>query len=370
MKKSLSAAVFAALATFSASTLAVEPLTIGASAPLSGAQAYFGSSWLNGLQLYIDQANAAGGVGGRKIALQRLDDKADPREGTLIAQKFCDERGVVTAVAHMNSGVTIPTMDIYNGCGMPQLTISTNPKVTQLGFKHVFQGAPNDSVQGELSASYAYGTLNARKAAVVNDKQAFGQGVSQAFTARFKSLGGAIASTSSVNPTDVDFSSVLATLKQQAPDVVYFGGTMPQLALFVKQMRSAGMKATFMAPDGAYTPQFYELSSGAAANAYVTFQALPYDASPELRDFAAKYQAKFGAAPGPQAVYGWVSGQTVVNAMKSAKSLDRAGILAAMRLSNFDSLLGKVAFDPAGALKGGGLFMFQVEGKNFKLVSK
>ena len=70
---------------------ALADMNIGTAGPLSNAEALFGNTWQNGMQLAIDQANAAGGVNGQKLVLQRQDDQGDPKQGTLIAQKFCDD---------------------------------------------------------------------------------------------------------------------------------------------------------------------------------------------------------------------------------------------------------------------------------------
>src|SRR5829696_2488666 len=93
-------------------------IKIGTAGPLSNAEALFGNTWQNGMQLAIDVANAAGGINGEKLVLVREDDGGDPKQGTLIAQKFCDDDTIVAVVANFNSGVTIPSSDVYNRCGM------------------------------------------------------------------------------------------------------------------------------------------------------------------------------------------------------------------------------------------------------------
>jgi branched-chain amino acid transport system substrate-binding protein len=100
---------------------------IGTAGPLSNAEALFGNTWQNGMQLAINDANAAGGINGQKLVLVRQDDQGDPKQGTLLAQKFCDDDGVLAVIANFNSGVTIPSSDVYNRCGLPQVTNSSNP---------------------------------------------------------------------------------------------------------------------------------------------------------------------------------------------------------------------------------------------------
>src|SRR6516164_1045243 len=86
---------------------ALADIKIGTAGPLSNAEALFGNTWQNGMQLAINEANAAGGVNGQKLVLVRQDDQGDPKQGTLLAQKFCDDDGVLAVIANFNSGVTI-----------------------------------------------------------------------------------------------------------------------------------------------------------------------------------------------------------------------------------------------------------------------
>ena len=163
-----------------------DDIKIGMSGPTSGAEAYFGNTWMNGAELAIKEVNDGGGIGGRKIALVRQDDQGDPKQGTLVAQRFCDDTGVLAVIAHFNSGVTIPASDIYNRCGLPQVTNSSNPKVTAAGYQNF--SAPSLMISCRVvSPATTVEVLKAKTAAVVHDKQAFGQGVAESLRASSKS---------------------------------------------------------------------------------------------------------------------------------------------------------------------------------------
>src|SRR5437016_3756099 len=207
------ALTIAALAGITAAAPALADMKIGTAGPLSNAEALFGNTWQNGMQLAIDEANAAGGVNGEKLVLVRQDDQGDPKQGTLLAQKFCDDDSIVAVIAHFNSGVTIPASDVYNRCGMPQVTNSSNPKVTAAGYQNLFRPIANDYMQGGIPGDYAVDVLKAKTAAVVHDKQAFGQGVADVFKSQFEKRGGKVTSYSGVAATDVDFSALITKLK-------------------------------------------------------------------------------------------------------------------------------------------------------------
>src|SRR5687768_6312854 len=146
---------------------------IGAASPLTGPQAHIGIDIRNGVQLAIEDANAAGvEIGGRKVKLELVaeDDEANPTKAATVAQKLVDAK-VVAVVGHFNSGASIPASKIYSDAGIPQISpSSTNPKYTQQGFKTTFRVVAHDDQQGPTLGRYAVETLKAKKVAVIDDR--------------------------------------------------------------------------------------------------------------------------------------------------------------------------------------------------------
>lgn len=345
-------------------------ITIGSAGPLNNSESLFGTTWMNGMELAVRQANEAGGIGGQMLKFERQDDGGDPKQGTLVAQKQCDDAGTLAVIANFNSGVTIPSSDVYHRCGMPQVTNSSNPKVTKAGYPNLFRPIANDLSQGAAPADYALKTQGAKKAAIVHDKQAFGQGVAEVFQDVFKKGGGAVTSFSGVSQTDVDFSALLTTIKSENPDVIYFGGIMPAIGLFVKQAREVGITAKMFGADSAFTPDFIQGAGPEnAEGAIVSFQAPPYESSPQLQNFATAYKAVFKEDPGPYSAYGYMEAQVVINGMKAAGAKPtRETIVPAIAKSDFDSLVGHVAFQPNGELKQPFIFLYTVKAGKFELL--
>jgi len=349
--------------------VATADIVIGGSAPMSGAQAEFGQSQIDGAQLYFESLNERGGIRGHKVIFRALDDRADPRQGTLVAQQFCDDDQVIGVIAHMNSGVSMPTLDIYSECNMPQIMPATNPELMRRGFTTVIRPAANDFVQGTLSASYAANTLGLKNAAIVHNKTVFGQGIAGVFQEVFEANGGTILGTYAANPADVDFSALIAAIKLKNPDVVYMGGYMPELALFMKQMREQGLTAQFMGPDIGFTVDFITQAGAAAAEgALITFQLPPYDSSPELQAFAERHQAHFGRAPGPYASLGFANAQVMAAVLEKAETLDRQGVMAQLHQVQADTLLGRMAFDEQGENVQAPIYLYVVKDGKFALV--
>jgi branched-chain amino acid transport system substrate-binding protein len=285
-------------------------------------------------------------------------------------QKQCDDAAMLAVIANFNSGVTIPSSDVYHRCGMPQVTNSSNPKVTKAGYANLFRPIANDLSQGSAPANYALTTLGAKNAAIVHDKQAFGQGVAEVFQDTFKKGGGAVTSFSGVAQTDVDFSALLTSIKSENPDVIYFGGIMPAVGLFVKQAREFGITAKVFGADSAFTPDFIKGAGPEnAEGAIVSFQAPPYDSSPGLQEFAKAYKTAFKEDPGPYSAYGYMEAQVIINGMKAAGTpLNRGAVSAAIAKDDFDSIVGHVAFQPNGELTKPFIFLYTVKGGKFELL--
>lgn len=363
-------ASFCAGAVLSLAPAMAEEITVGMVAPLSGPQAYFGSTWHNGFKLYVDKLNADGGVNGVTVKYNQQDDKADPREGTLVAQKLCDDDDVVLGLVNFNSGVAQSTLPIYEDCELPTLTFASNPTLMQQGYKFTVRPVANDLSNGLLPAEYAVKD-GAKTAIIVNDKQVFGQGISEIFGKNFEAGGGKVLGTLTVAPSDVDFTAVLAQIKTKSPDVVYVGAVMPQIALFAKQMHEQGVKTNLMVPDGGYTPDF--ISQAGEANVQgvmLSIQVPPMDATPEIAEFAKLYKEKFGQDPGPYSVYGYVHGQILEQILKDTKGLSREELNEAMHAVKVKTVVGDLEFDDQGELKVAPSFLYKVEGKNFVLAGQ
>jgi branched-chain amino acid transport system substrate-binding protein len=358
----------AALLACTAGLAVAEDIKIGGTGPISGPQAFFGQFVFDGVGMYFDELNEAGGINGAMIEFERVDDKGNPREGNLVAQKLCDDEEVKAVIGPIVSGVVLASLPIFSDCTMPQVASASNPQITEMGAEYMVQAAPNDHAQGGLAAKYAIETLEAKTAAIVHDKQVFGQGVAEIFAADFEKMGGELVSSQAVVPTDIDFSTVITQLKSSNPDVVYLGAVMPQLALFAKQMRQQGLEADLIVPDGGYTGDFLTQAGAEGADGVsVTFPAPPADYSEEMVRVGEAFQARTGNASNPLVIYGYVYGQLIAEALKNAESMSREDVAASLKALDVETILGNFSFDETGKMNTAPMFMYRVQDNNFVL---
>ncbi|MDB6000658.1 MAG: branched chain amino acid transporter substrate-binding protein, partial [Rhizobacter sp.] len=269
MQVRLNVIVGAAVAMFAGSVFAQDALVvkIGHVAPLSGGQAHYGKDNENGARMAADDLNAKGVmIGGKKATFEIMaeDDAADPKQGTSVAQKLCDAK-VNGVVGHLNSGVTIPASKIYSDCGIPMITpSSTNPKVTQNGYKNIYRILANDNALGAGLALYAADTLKVKRVAIIDDRTGYGQPLAEIFEKTAKAKGMEVVDHQYTNDKATDFMPILTSIKSKKPDVIFYGGMDPQAGPMLRQMEQLGMSnVKFLGGDGICTTKIVELSGGA-----------------------------------------------------------------------------------------------------------
>jgi branched-chain amino acid transport system substrate-binding protein len=337
---------------------------IGSASPLTGPQAHIGVDIKNGVQLAIDDLNAKGvEIGGKKVKFELLaeDDEANPTKATTVAQKLVDAK-VAAVVGHFNSGASIPASKIYSDAGIPQISPgSTNPKYTQQGFKTTFRVVANDDQQGPTMAHFALGKLKAKNVAVIDDSTAYGQGLADTFEATMKAAGAKIVAHEHTTDKDTDFTAILTTIKGHKPDLIMFGGIDPQAGPMVKQMAQLGIKAKFIGGDGIQTPNFIKLAGEAAEGVMASIPGLPKDQMPGGKEFMARFKARFNADVELFAPMGYDAVFVFVEAMKRAGSTDPAKFLPEIAKTNYQGVIGPIAFDDKGDLKNGPITIYVVK---------
>jgi branched-chain amino acid transport system substrate-binding protein len=334
---------------------------IGHAGPLTGPIAHQGKDDENGVALAIDQANARHPViGGKPVVFRMLseDDQADPRIGTLVAQKLVDAH-VAAVIGHLNSGVTIPASEIYDRAGIPVITGSaTSPELTERGLKGVFRTIGRDDQQGPALAAYIAQDLGARKVAIVDDKTAYGEGLAGEVEKALRAAGVAIVARERTGDREADFKAILTRIKAREPDVVFHGGMDATGGPMLKQSRELGMRAVFAFGDGACTEEMAQLAGPAGEGLACSQAGLP--AASATREFRDAFRARYGDTQ-LYAAYFYDATNVVIDAMRRAGSADPARFTPLIRATSLDGATGHIAFDARGDRKDAEMTIFRMQ---------
>jgi branched-chain amino acid transport system substrate-binding protein len=343
---------------------------LGHVAPMTGPQAHLGKDNENGAKLAVEELNAqALEIGGAKIKFELLaeDDQADPKQGTIVAQKLVDAK-VNGVIGHLNSGTTIPASKLYSDAGIPQISPSaTNPKYTQQGFATAFRVMANDIQQGKILGEFA-AKQGAKTVAIIDDRSAYGQGLADEFKKAAEASGLKVVATEYTNDKATDFKAILTKIKSKKPDLVFYGGMDAQGGPLAKQMKELGLKAKFLGGDGVCTPEFMKLGGPATDGHYCSMPGVPLEKMAKGPDFKDKFTKKYNTEIQLYAPNVYDAVMVMADSMKRANSVEPAKYLPEVGKTSYEGVTAKIAFDEKGDLKGGAISLYQFKAGKLEYV--
>jgi branched-chain amino acid transport system substrate-binding protein len=327
---------------------AAAQIKVGVAGPITGNNASFGAQLKNGTEKAVEDINAAGGILGQKIQLSIGDDASDPKQGVSVANKFVGE-GVKLVVGHFNSGVSIPSSEVYQEAGVLQVTpASTNPKFTERSMWNTFRTCGRDDQQGAVAAAYIAKNFKGKKVAIVHDKTPYGKGLADETQKGMNAKGVKEVLYEGVNTGEKDFSALVSKLKSAGVDLVYFGGLHTEAGLIVRQMRDQGVKAPMMSGDGITDKEFAQIAGPGAEGTLMTFSPDPRK-NPNAAKVVADFKTKKNYDPEAYTLYSYAALEIMKQAAEQAKTLDPKKMADVMKSGKvFKTVIGDISFDKKG----------------------
>ena len=337
-------------------------IRIGAAGPMTGDQSKMGVDLRNAVELAVAEWNEKGGVLGKKIVLLAGDDQADPKQAVSIANKFINQKAVAV-VGHWNSSCSLPASKYYDDANIVMISpATTNPHLTLQGFKRVFRVCGTDDQQGRVAADFVLSRLHPKRVAIIHDKTAYGQGLADYFK---KALGDKVQVVyyGGIIQRDPDYKAVLTTIKENNPDVYFFGGIYPEAGRLVRQAKEVDLNIPMITGDGVFDPTFISIAGKSAEGTYVTFGKEPAGLS-TAKTFIEKYRAKYGD-PGPYSIYAYDAANIILSSIAETKSTDGGKIAEYISKTTFHGAFGDIAFDKNGDVTKAPYVIWQVKDGKF-----
>jgi branched-chain amino acid transport system substrate-binding protein len=321
-------------------------IVIGHYASLTGSEATFGVSTENGIQLAVEEINAAGGIKGRKLKLITYDNQGKPQESVSTVTRLIDQDKVVAVLGEVASSRSLAGAPVCQRKGVPMITpSSTNPDVTAVG-SMISRVCFIDPFQGKVGAKFAFENLKKTKAAVLyNRAQAYSTGLNSNFKDAFKALGGEIVAEQAYGDGDNDFSAQLTAIREKNADFIYVPGYYTEVVNIAKQAKKLGINVPLIGGDG-WDSEELKNAGDALNGCYFSNHYSHEDTRPEVQEFVKKYQAKFGKVPDGLAALGYDSARLLADAMNRAEKLHGKELAAAIAATkDFQAVTGKISID-------------------------
>lgn len=325
-------------------------LKFGMLAPFSGSESAFGEYMKNGATLAVDEINAAGGVNGQQIELITEDEACDATTAVAGANKLVSQ-GVIASVGGYCSGATLPTLPIFLQAKIPMVIAAANSDdLVAAKQPNVFLVNGTGTQQAQAAVKFAEKS-GAKSIYVIDEGDAYSTNLAKAFMSQAKDAGLNVSGSTTVTPTDKDFSTDVDKMMKAGTDFVYYTGYYQAGSLVNHQAKAAGYKGIFLIGDGAVDAKFAEITGkGFTDNVYGTFTMTP-DMLQDGGAWSASYTEKFGTDPGPYALQSYNAVKVMAEGIKQAGSTDMDKVDAALHnLKDFSTASGSISFTEQGTL--------------------
>lgn len=346
MKKSVigSFVMAALLALTSCGAKETNEIKIGGIFPLSGAVAVYGVECKNGIDLAIEEINAAGGINGKNVVLISEDDEGNPDKTVNAYQKLTSKDGAKLIIGSLTSGCTQAITNRAQAQKVVQIApAATAPAITDAG-DYIFRACFIDPFQGRVGGKFSAETLNAKTAAILYDTgNDYSVGLTENFEAAFTQAGGKIVAKEAYTTNDKDFNAQLTKIKSANPDVVYLPDYYNVVALIAKQLRAQGIEAPIVGADGwdgILGNSSAEVLNGFYSNHYATDST-----DPAVQAFVKKFNDKYNKDPNSFAALGYDSVYILKDAIIKAGSDDATAVKEALKATDGNYVTGHLTFD-------------------------
>jgi branched-chain amino acid transport system substrate-binding protein len=333
-------AVLAAM--LAAPAMAQEPIRIGAINPYSGPVALYGDEVSRGYQIAIDEANAKGGVIGRKIELVR-GDAGNPQQGISAVEKLASEKvdiftgTYVSAVSNAASDAAMRYSKIYWD------TNALAADLTQRGLPNFIRSGPYAASFAEVSAQAVRELLapalgkpvKGLKVWLESEDSIYGTSIAKLQKELMEKEGVTVVGVGAHNFRAIDLTDSVLRAKNAAPDVWVNTGYIPDGNLLMRTMRDQGFKPAAIMVVG--TGDTFEVLDALGAEFLEGVTAVAYPRpdqtetyGPGAAAYLAAYKKKYERDPiAPQGMTAYVGMQMLIEAIGAAGSVDMEKVRAA-----------------------------------------
>jgi branched-chain amino acid transport system substrate-binding protein len=322
-------------------------IRIGFMGPLTGEVGSIGTRMKNAAALAVDEANAAGGVAGRKLELVSRDDLMDPKTATAALYGMIEADKVACVLGTGMSAIVAAEASVAGEKRIPLVTSSATA-VTLTGMNpYIFRVIPSNYFQAASLAKVAWQKYNFKRVAILFMQDDYSKDLKDAFTKEYTALGGVVTEAKGFEPTDTDFRIQLTALAATRPDALFIPAQHVATARILLRAREMGLRFPFLAGETAYTEEVLKNAGRAAEGLAVAGSALDIkNPSAGLRKFTVDFKGKYGEDPDAYAAYTYDATLALIAALKATKGAGGGKLRDELaKVSGVTGVTGAITFD-------------------------
>jgi branched-chain amino acid transport system substrate-binding protein len=273
-------------------------IKIGVITPITGVQAHYGASHKTVTELVAKEANAAGGINGRKIELIIEDEGCSGTKARAAINKLVIRDEVFAVFGGTCAAAIVPVVPIMIENNVPYLTAMViSDSLTDPLSKYVFRAQVPATRIGRLMTTYAVEALNAKRVAIVNQDDEYGAGELKGSMLELERRKVTPVAHETHKLGDSDFGAQALRLKQANPDVVLIHSYAPQTAGLIRKAYELGLRARYIAGVASGNTQILQLIGEEPSRG--NFNAISVNVDPTGKinpltiDFVARYTKEY-----------------------------------------------------------------------------
>lgn len=329
------------------STATGDTIKLGVLAPLTGDVSVYGVAAKNGIELAINEINAAGGLLDKQIELMVEDEKGDVAEAVNGYNKLMS-KGMVALLGDVTSKPTIAVAELAAADGLPMITATgTALPITTYG-PNIFRTCFTDPFQGKIMAKFAAENLKAKNVAIIyNTSDDYSTGLVASFEEMAASKGITVVAKEGYGNDDKDFKAQLTKIAAAKPEALFIPDYYSKVALIATQAREVGYQGPMLGADGwdGVLGTLDSANQSAVNNSYISNHYSAQDTDPKVSAFVKAYTDKYGETPNAFAALGYDTAYLMVQAITEAGSTDSQAVVDKIKGITFAGVTGNITFD-------------------------
>jgi branched-chain amino acid transport system substrate-binding protein len=302
-----------------------DTIVIGAHTDLSGGLAIWGVPAANGQRMRYDEANAGGGIHGRKIKFIVEDSQYQMPIAVKATNKLLNVDNIFLMVGSMGTPMNIALMPRMFEANVPSLfpvtaAVQMHEPLHPMKFNYFV--SYRDQIRGGMKHMIAkHGFRKVCLQAVSSD---YGHENELGFEQAVEELGLEVAYTGRHKSTETDFVGTITAIKNSGCEMLVLGPLVKDTIMIYSAARDAGWDAPIISNMVSYVPEIAKAGDGALEGLYAAASFIYPDFEAEVvagtwvGEWYERYIAMFGEEPAPQSVIGYVTGDLVIRAIEGA----------------------------------------------------
>jgi branched-chain amino acid transport system substrate-binding protein len=318
-------------------------VTIGAVLPMTGSLAFFGGPEKDALTMAVDEANARGGVDGRKVGLSFEDSKASAKDGVSALQKLLLEKplAVITSLTIVSNA----TLPILRDAKVPQIALSVHPTLVEQS-DYIVRPYYGFEEEVRVFADYVTGKGYKRVAALWVMVPECESAVKEVLIPAMRRVGGSVVASESYNLGESSARAQLTKIAAAKPDVVLVLDFGTMIGPILKDGEALGIRGKLVPGIGMLTspPIDKSLLEG------VRFLGPSFIISREKKyeDFARAFKARTGKDAGYDVVYTYDAFNLLLEGIRRARGNQSEIVREIRGMGEYDGVGGKMTILPNG----------------------